>query len=161
MSCLIRPPRTEDAPAISLLAHQLGYPQPAGAIAARLAGIDRLPGQAVFVAEDAAGRVIGWTQVCAMRHLLTDPYAEIVALVVEETARGRGTGRRLLARATAWAADEGFDILRLHTNIVRERAHRLYERLGFAREKTQYVYRSGVTAHPAWEPRDGSDDSLA
>jgi GNAT superfamily N-acetyltransferase len=60
--------------------------------------------------------------------------------VVDEARRGGGLGAKLVAAADEWAAGHGFRTLRVRSNVVRERTHRFYERLGFARIKSQVVF---------------------
>ncbi|HEY4595273.1 MAG TPA: GNAT family N-acetyltransferase, partial [Thermoanaerobaculia bacterium] len=61
-------------------------------------------------------------------------------LVVDESRRGGGIGAALVEAAAEWAAGHGFRTLRVRSNAVRERTHAFYERLGFARTKSQIVF---------------------
>jgi GNAT superfamily N-acetyltransferase len=136
----IRSASPADAPPIALLATQLGYPTRADEAEARLReAVDR-PDGAVLVAEDEDGAVIGWIHVFAAHRIEAEPFAEIAALVVDETRRGRGTGAALVEAALEWAGRHGFRNLRVRSNVVRERTHAFYERLGFARLKQQVVF---------------------
>jgi GNAT superfamily N-acetyltransferase len=136
---LIRPAEPADAPALADLATQLGYPSTAEQIAARLADVTPRPENAVLVAA-ADGAVVGWIHVAGHHGIETDPFAQILALVVDERHRGGGTGAALVEAASAWAGRGGFRTLRVRSNVVRERTHRFYERLGFARLKTQVAF---------------------
>jgi PhnO protein len=49
-------------------------------------------------------------------------------------------GKLLLEAAVGWAAEQGYGKLRVRSNVVREEAHRFYEREGFQRIKTQAVF---------------------
>src|SRR5688572_2387182 len=130
-----------DAPALAELAIQLGYPNTAEAIAARLAALGTVSGHAVLVAVEPGGeRVIGWIHVGSTRWLESDPYAEIGGLVVDSGWRGRKVGEGLARAGLAWAAAHGFREVRVRSNVVRADAHRFYERLGFSRVKTQAVF---------------------
>jgi len=73
--------------------------------------------------------------------LLADLGAEIGGLVVEEGWRGSGIGRRLMQQAEQWAQEQGCWAMHVRSNILRERAHRFYERLGYQSIKTQRVFR--------------------
>lgn len=134
----IRKASPEDAAVLADLTTQLGYPSTPEQVAARLATLGG-PDHAIFVGEDDE-KVTGWIHVLARRHLETDPFAEIGGLVVDETCRGRGAGRELVAAAVAWARERGFGELRVRSNVVRADAHRFYEREGFQRRKTQAVF---------------------
>lgn len=139
-SSSIRDAGTADASALASLAGRLGYPCGAAEMARRMHALKSDERQAVFVAEDDAGRVVGWAQVCGVHRLLSAPFAELSALVVDETQRGRGLGKALTSRALQWTGANGYLLLRVRTNIVREGTHRFYETLGFQREKTQHVF---------------------
>jgi len=107
------------------------------AYARRLAGLGADDG--VFVASDEALGVVGWIHVSLLRHLESDPYAEIVGLVVREGARGAGVGAGLVDAARAWARERGLTRLDVRSNVVREDAHRFYVREGFREVKRQAV----------------------
>jgi GNAT superfamily N-acetyltransferase len=62
-------------------------------------------------------------------------------MVVDEKKRRSGVGRALMAAAERWAKSRGVKLLRLRTEISRADAHAFYESLGYARLKTQHVYR--------------------
>ena len=135
----IRPARISDAAIIADLATQLGYPTRPEEAEARLRDlVDREDG-AVLAAEEG-GTVIGWGHVVGARRIELGPFAELVALVVDESRRGLGTGAALVAAALDWAARQGFDTLRVRSNVVRERTHAFYERLGFTRTKSQVMF---------------------
>ena len=61
-----------------------------------------------------------------------------MALVVDESRRGLGIGAALVDAALDWAAGQGFDTLRVRSNVVRERTHAFYERLGFGAENATW-----------------------
>jgi GNAT superfamily N-acetyltransferase len=86
----------------------------------------------------------GWLHVAEIRTLESEPYAEIVGLVVDASRRSSGIGAFLVQAAIAWAAERGLDEIRVRSNVVRQRAHRFYERLGFDVIKTQKVFRRAV-----------------
>jgi GNAT superfamily N-acetyltransferase len=136
----IRAARTYDAPAIADLCGELGYPATRQQIVRRLAAIEALPASGVLVAEDDEGRVAGWLQVVLGAQLCDDACAEITGLVVRATARGRRIGSELVRAAEDWACARGARRLRVRSRIERERAHRFYERAGYARIKTQMVF---------------------
>jgi GNAT superfamily N-acetyltransferase len=140
----IRAARPYDAAAIAGLAGELGYPASPQQIRARLAGIEALPGACVLVAEDAQGRVVGWLHVAARAQLTEDACAEILGLVVGEEARGGGVGAALVRAAEAWARREGCVRMRVRSRETRERAHRFYEREGYAPSKVQLVLQKAL-----------------
>jgi GNAT superfamily N-acetyltransferase len=136
----IRSARFEDAPAIAVLATQLGYPTSAEQAEVRLHDVLNRPDGAVLVAEGEDGTAVGWIQVAGAYRVANDPYAEIVAMVVDESHRSQGIGAELVETAIDWAGRNGFGTVRVRSNVVRERTHAFYERLGFRRTKTQVVF---------------------
>ena len=107
--------------------------------AAQLESLGRSGDHALFVAE-SDGRLAGWLQVSFPRIFETPASAEIAGLVVDENRRGAGIGPLLLAAAEGWARNRGCRAIRVRSNVVRERAHRFYEREGYGRMKTEQVF---------------------
>jgi GNAT superfamily N-acetyltransferase len=142
---LLRAAREEDHAAIAALAGELGYPSTPEAVAGRWRALAADPHAAALVAE-RDGLVVGWMHVGVAHTLDSDPFAEIVGLVVADRARGQGVGAALVDAAKAWARDRGLGRLRVRSNVVRERAHRFYEHQGFALKKTQRVFDLDLTA---------------
>ena len=132
--------RPEDAPEVALLSGQLGYPATTAAVERRFAAMNGREEFVALVAEDAAGALLGWIQAHAETLLESDPVPVIGGLVVRDGARGRGVGRALLRAVEAWAAGRGYPGIRVRSNVVRERAHRFYEREGYGRTKTQHNF---------------------
>jgi GNAT superfamily N-acetyltransferase len=142
----IRRARRDDAAAIARLCTQLGYAATARDIAPRIAaacGDDRR----VVVATGEDGRVLGLMQVSIHHAIESGSWAEIDALVVDETHRSGGIGRSLVEHAGAWAVERGMARLRVRTNEKRNRAHAFYERLGFTLAKLQRIYDLPLTGN--------------
>jgi GNAT superfamily N-acetyltransferase len=134
----IRTAHSGDAAAIASLMTQLGYPQDVAITSQRLAASGD-HGHVVIVADDD-GAIVGCIQAGALATLESDPFAQILALVVDENARGKRVGAQLVAAAVAWAKERGYAKLRVRVNVVRKDAHRFYEREGFRQLKEQRVY---------------------
>ena len=139
MTTTIRTARNYDAPAIAELGDQLGYAASRQQIATRLAGIEAERSSRVFVAENGEGIVVGWLHVASRTQLTEDCCAEILGLVVDESSRGVGIGAALIRAAEEWARSEGCVRMRVRSRETRERAHRFYEREGYALNKVQLV----------------------
>jgi GNAT superfamily N-acetyltransferase len=138
----VRKARASDAPRIAVLAGELGYPSTTKEIKARLGKL-KPPRHAVLVAETSDG-VVGWLHV-THSHLLEVPVrAEVNGLVVGGTARGQGAGKRLLEAAERWARRKGCSCISVRSNVIRERAHRFYEREGYDHYKTQKAFRKAL-----------------
>jgi GNAT superfamily N-acetyltransferase len=140
----IRAARSGDERRVAELSRQLGYPSRTEQIRRRLKSIRRDPRHAVFVAEDADGRVAGWVHVFVYQVVEADPRAEVGGLVVDEAFRRRGAGRLLMERAERWALELGCGSVSLRSNVVRSEAHRFYENLGYRRVKTQHAFRKSL-----------------
>ena len=136
---ITRPAVAADAQAIAALSGQLGYPATEPEIRVRLESLAARGDTAVFVAE-VDGRVVGWAGVRADVSLESGPFAELVGLVVDEASRGQGVGETLVLAAESWAREQGRTRIRVRSNVVRERAHRFYERLGYRERKRQTVF---------------------
>jgi GNAT superfamily N-acetyltransferase len=132
-----------DAERVAALTSELGYPSSVEQIARRFARINGQPHQIVFVAEDA-DRVIGWLHVAVHHCLESDPFAELLGLVVAEGQRGRGVGGALVSTAEAWARAHHCATIRVRSRVARERAHAFYEREGFSRVKTQHCFEKAI-----------------
>jgi GNAT superfamily N-acetyltransferase len=128
-----------DAGPLAGLCTQLGYPSTPEQLAGRLAEILPRPDHAVLVAE-VGGQAVGWIHVFVCRMLEAEPFLEVGGLVVEQTRRGLGIGRALMAEAEEWSRDRGVFEVRLRSNVIREGAHRFYESLGYANVKSQFTF---------------------
>lgn len=140
----IRPPRAEDHERMAELAGQLGYPSTAADVGKRLAGMEGRRDYAVFVAQLASGELAGWIGVFIYRCVEADWRAEISGLVVDESVRSQGIGPKLVKRAEEWARERGCAAIGLRSNVIRDRAHGFYERLGYEHYKTQKSFRKKI-----------------
>ncbi|HEY4949377.1 MAG TPA: GNAT family N-acetyltransferase [Candidatus Acidoferrales bacterium] len=137
----IRAAKPTDHARIAELAGQLSYPSTLEEIADRLQGLRRTAEAAVFVAEMETSEIAGWIAVFVYRTVEADARAEVSGLVVDERFRSQRVGEHLLARAEAWARENGCQAIGLRSNVIRDRAHAFYERHGYAHIKTQKAFR--------------------
>jgi GNAT superfamily N-acetyltransferase len=140
-SVKIRTATLADAERLAPLATQLGYASTAEQIAARLPAVLSDPESVIFVAERNDGELLGYADVFLMRTLASDARAEVGGLVVADSCRSQGIGQMLMARVEEWAREKRCAAVSLRTNVIRERAHTFYERLGYTLVKTQKAYR--------------------
>ena len=131
----------EDAATVAALTTQLGYPSTEADIRCRVGVISQRPDARLLVARDGAGTVVGWIHVQATLSLESDHRAEIWGLVVSESARGAGVGRRLVETAEEWALLRGITVIVLRSNQLRTDAHGFYLHLGYTLTKTQSAFR--------------------
>jgi len=136
----IRPATTADAEAIAILSHQLGYPVSTIAVEQRLHQILSNNSHIIYVAAGSDNRAIAWIHACACHSLLADFHVEIGGLVVAESDRGTGIGRKLLYQVESWAKTRGCQSLLVRSNIVRPAAHRFYQKCGYSQVKTSLVF---------------------
>jgi GNAT superfamily N-acetyltransferase len=141
----IRRAKLSDAARIAELSGQLGYPSTAEQTKRRFRSIRPAARNAVFVAESAAGRVIGWTHVSSTPLLEMDLRAEVNGLIVADDERSRGAGAALLHAAEEWARKLKCEYMSVRSNVIRERAHQFYLRNGYEHYKTQKAFRKNLS----------------
>jgi GNAT superfamily N-acetyltransferase len=139
----IRKARRGDAERIAQLTGELGYPATAAQIAVRLRQLTPVSKHAVFVAEspEADTGVVGWVHVSVSHLLESDVRAEVNGLIIADGQRSAGAGAKLLEAAEAWARRRGCRGMNVRSNVIRERAHKFYERQGYEHYKTQKAFR--------------------
>jgi GNAT superfamily N-acetyltransferase len=134
----VREAFASDALRIAALALQLGYEVPPAHVERTIAR--RGPGFEIFVAVVPRVGVVGWATVAIRETLTATRHAELEGLVVDDEYRGGGVGRLLLEQVERFARDAGVSMVRLRSNVLRERAHAFYERAGYASPKSQRFY---------------------
>ncbi len=99
----------------------------------------------LIVARDnsQAGKIIGTLSFATFR-VPTGLNFRIEDVVVDQTARGKGVGRKLMVYAIKEAQIRGTDKIDLTSSTVRIAANQLYVSLGFKLKKTN-VYRLELT----------------
>lgn len=135
----VRQALATDAVRIAALAGQLGYDVPVSHVERQL---ERMNDEyTIFVAVVPRAGVVGWIGV-SLRETLTDSgRADIEGLVVEDEYRGNRIGQLLVQAAEDWARRRNCTSMRLVSNVVRERAHEFYKRLGYDILKTQHAFK--------------------
>ena len=86
----------EDADELAALATQLGYPSSAEQIQGRLDRIILDQELVVLVAQLPGGELAGFAYGFTAQCLVSDPYAELDVLIVDEKKRGLGIGAELV-----------------------------------------------------------------
>ncbi len=135
----IREASIADIEGINLVSSYLGYE--ASSIeesSQRLENILASESHVVWVGVEN-NRVKGWLHLFVAMRLASPTFAEIGGLVVDQSCRRSGIGKRLVAEAIQWATLNKLT-LRVRCNAKREEANRFYESLGFANEKAQQVH---------------------
>jgi GNAT superfamily N-acetyltransferase len=129
-----------DAAAVARLSGQLGYPMGPATARERLAALAHGGRDAIFVATIEEGQVVGWVHVFGAQHFVTEPFAEVGGLIVDEACRGQGIGQVLLTRAEDWAREHRYARLRVRSNAARTQAHEFYRQHAYELRKTQAVF---------------------
>ena len=135
----IRKAYATDAPVIKELLEQLGYPTAEGFLEKRLEDLSSHPDHTdvVFVGEN---KVLGFLSMHFIPQIAFDAsYAVISYLVVEETSRSFGIGKKLEDYADERAREKGCRRLFLHSNIKRTDAHRFYLKQGYQEYNKAFV----------------------
>lgn len=113
---------------------EFGHGSVAEGVAERLSVMLGRPDQAVFVAEQVDGQVVGLLTVSQRLTLWhAGPVALIEELIVDRTVRGKGVGRKLIASALEWARSRGCSELEVSTELDNQAAQAFYQRVGFAK----------------------------
>jgi GNAT superfamily N-acetyltransferase len=141
---LVREMEVTDAEEVSLLALQLGYPQPPEAI--RI-WIEALPAnretQAAFVV--CIGKLVaGWVEVSIQSRLQSPRFTLIGGLVVREGLRGKGIGQMLCERAERWSIEHHVKLIRLTSRQTRQKAHKFYLHAGYRVTKTSLAFEKNL-----------------
>src|SRR5262245_49292237 len=118
----IRRAQLDDASEMARLAGQLGYPVTLAAMAERLAAMLRNDRHCIAVAASGE-RLVGRVHVEHRSSLELGDRAELMALVVDSSARRRGLGRDLVEYAEAWALSRGLVAMTVRSNAARELSH--------------------------------------
>ncbi len=137
---IIRPAMAADLAALGPLAEQLGYPVPAAELGERLAAVLGRSDHNFLVAE-REGRVVAWLHGMLWSLLVEPQLLFIGGLVVDEGSRGQHIGELMMSAMEDWARSQGAEEILVYSNVVRERAHKFYERIGYEHYKTSKVFR--------------------
>ena len=127
----IREAEPDDRHQIAALLTQLGYPSTGDEVGQRLTYWLPDPMSVILVAEQA-GRVLGCLSLHAIPYLeRTGRWARIESLVVDESTRGRGAGRALIAGAEDAARRWNCQAVEVTSLRTRAAAHAFYKRMGY------------------------------
>ncbi len=93
----------------------------------------RSPRHPVFVADDGAGGVVGWSSLNVYNPRPAYQHVADLSVYIERGWRGKGVGRRLLAHLIDQARAIGYHKMMLSTFPFNGSGVALYERMGFTR----------------------------
>ena len=124
---------------LGVLVEELGYKIEERELSLRLKDLENFPGQEVFLALKG-DQPVGVLHLSLYPTLIEGTVAEIMALVITESCKGCGLGRRLVDLAKARVKEQGIDRVIVRSNSLRQESHGFYSHLGFTRKKTQHYY---------------------
>lgn len=130
-----------DFPAIAALLGELGYPVRGDDLPSRFERLQQ-DGHSVAYVATHDPHVVGLATVHSfpLMHAAV-PVALLTSLVVAESARGQGVGRRLVDAAEAWARKTGCARIIVTTAEHRSGAHVFYQSLGWEYTGRRYAKR--------------------
>ena len=128
-----------DAEPIANLSSQLGYDASVSETKVWLQEILQRKDHCVFGAVQG-DKLIGWIHGFYTLRLESGAFVEIGGLVVEESYRGTGAGRKLVEQVRAWAKQKGASKVRVRCNAKRTDTHDFYKAIGFKEVKEQKIF---------------------
>lgn len=137
----IRTATIEDIYAITLLLADLGYPATADEVRLRFKNISQNSDYKTLLAlagEEVTG-MIGMSKNYFYEH--NGEYIRILVMVVNQTHRNEGIGRRLLQEAEDWAKEIGANAIVLNSGNRPERmgAYAFYQKMGFEIRSSGFI----------------------
>jgi GNAT superfamily N-acetyltransferase len=146
----IRSVRYDDVPRLANLLEQLGYPSTEQDVHDRLAYWTDDPASALFAVADDHDSLLGVAALHVTPILeITGKFGRLVALVVDDTARGRGVGSMLMTAVEENARAAGCLFMEVTSSQHRRQAHLFYERRGYQDTRD----RSRRFLHPLTDPQ--------
>jgi GNAT superfamily N-acetyltransferase len=140
----LRNAEATDADRLANLSEQLGYPVDSEVVGRRLERLLARAEHIVLVADSPTSGVVGWIHAAEHDILEVGRFCEILGLVIAADQRGQGVGRLLVEQVEGWATRRGLEHVSVRSNAARSESHPFYERIGYARVKTQHVYRKQI-----------------
>lgn len=136
----IRKAEISDAGMLLALAEQIGYPIDLETSKKRLQQITNRKDDIFLVAENDQKQILGFVHGLNIVELLTAKTLRLGGLVVDETAREQGIGRKLMQTLEEWAKKNKFEIIIVPSNVKRLGAAKFYPKIGYKKEKQQNVF---------------------
>lgn len=135
---IIREITVEDIDDFIRLAGQLGYEVNLKHLKNRIENKDTF--ESVFMAVEDT-KITGWIDCKIQQSYLIEPFCEIEGLIVDEQARGKKIGAKLVCRAEEWAKQKEVNTVVVRSNVIRERAHKFYLNNGYKNVKQSKIFK--------------------
>ena len=129
-------PSDTDRARIAILVGQLSsHPPDVKTVAVNVDELLADPRSVLFVARSEAGEIVGMASGAIFTKTVGHE-ARLNDVVVDESARGQGLGRRLTQMVVDWAWAHGADALQFTSRPSRVAANALYQSMGFKPKET-------------------------
>ena len=86
------------------------------------------------------GEIVGYAQTTICYYLGFEPFMEVVQILVAERKRSSGIGALIMRHVEAEAKAKNVNIIKLHSQVQRSKAHVFYENLGYSYFKISKFY---------------------
>ncbi|ROP60591.1 GNAT family N-acetyltransferase [Curtobacterium sp. PhB115] len=129
-----------DVADVAALVRLLGHDVDDTSMRARLERLTPEAGHRTWVVRDDDGRAVAvaGAQV-TWAYASDEPTAQLLLMVVDETARRLGTGSALIATFEAWAVEQGARRLSAVSAAATDSAHRFYQKRGYHDAGVRYT----------------------
>ena len=146
----VRKAEKKDFKQVAALCEQLGYHYPMKSIKKKFRKVSKSKNEALLVACEGKS-VLGWTHISIYNMIYYQKLGNILGLIVDQNARGKGAGKLLMAAAEKWAKKKGCAGVIVNSAESRKDAHTFYEKIGYRLVKRQERYYKEVveTSEPA------------
>jgi GNAT superfamily N-acetyltransferase len=136
---ILRPADVQDAASLAQLMTQLGYASTADEMVDRLRAVGQSPDYHTIIAEADGGSSdsLEWQSGGITKR--NGLYGRILALVVAESAQGKGFGRALMGDAEAWLRARGARTVYINSGHHRKAAHWFYRSCGYSDTGVRFV----------------------
>ncbi|MBN2354276.1 MAG: GNAT family N-acetyltransferase [Spirochaetales bacterium] len=94
----------------------------------------------IWLAKDERGGLVGYAQIGPVFLLGKKPFYEIMQILVDRDARGRGFGTAILVEIERLVRRRGFKSIRLSSRKERVDAHRFYRHNGYVEFKSSKFF---------------------
>jgi GNAT superfamily N-acetyltransferase len=139
----VRKLTADDSDAAAEFSGQLGYPVSSVEMQHRLEQMLQSPDR-IALGALLNDELAGWVDASIERHLQSQDTVVIGGLVVRDGCRNLGIGKRLCHEIEQWAREKSINVLRVRSQIARERAHHFYLRDGYRQVKTSLVFEKSL-----------------
>ena len=135
---MIRPAELSDAAAIQEInATALGYDFGLIETRQKLSELLDRSDHFILVAENVAGKIVGYAHAASYDCLYFPPLLNLLALAVDKDFQGQGYGKVLMQAVREEGSTAGYAGIRINSGISRTAAHEFYRRLGCEEKANQ------------------------